>query len=270
MKFTSLVIALVLAGTMSAQSPVISPPPQPIVVNGQQYVPATPPPAPAVPAVAQAAAQAVGKVVPGTNVENLGQTFGSTLGGVINSFSDATSGAVDKTRDVTSGVVDKTGDVLSKTADKTGDLAGKALDRTFGKDKTVVQGLQDLGNTNVGKFAMVLAAWKVMGKDAVGLLKTVEGILVGVPLQIVLIVIYVWVLRRFFITRSVVLSKTGGMFSKERKVEYGVVNVTSSYRAPEGVKVISTIEQDARYVGLFLSSAIFLIVSAVNVAQVIF
>ena len=225
-----------------------------IVVNGQQYVLAT-----SVPQVAQTAAQAVAKVVPGVNAENLGQTFGATLGGVLQSFGEATGGAVNKTADLTGSAVDKTGDI-----------AGKALDRTFGKDTTLVQGLENLGNTRVGTFAMVLAGWKVMGKDGLSLLKTIQGVLVGVPLQIVLICIYIYILRRFFVTRSVVLSKTGGLFSKERKVEYGLVNVTNQRTEIDGVKVISRIDEDTKHVGLFVSSLVFIVVSSLNIAQVIF
>ena len=280
-KTTLFLLSVILAGSVFAQTAAVPAAPVPIVVNGQQYVPAPAVPATpaaavqavaqaAVPQVAQQAAQAVARVMPNVNTENLGQTFGSTLGGVLQSFSDATGGAVNKTADLTGSVVDKSGDVLSRTSDKVGSLTGQALDRTFGKDKTVVEGLQDLGNTNVGKFAMVLAAWKVMGKDAVGLLNTVQGILIGVPLQIVIILLYVWVMRRFFITRSVVLKKTGGMFSKERVVEYGLVNVTSQYDNKGSAVIVSRIDEDTKHAGLFITSLVFLIVSVLNIAQVIF
>lgn len=245
----------------------------PVVINGQQYVlaPTTVPP------TAQAVVEKVVAVLPqGSEAErigqNLGQSIGSSMGSVLKSFGEQTGATVDKAGAVTGNIVDKTGDALSKTADKTSDLAGQALDRTFGKDKTVVQGLNEFGNTRIGFVTMVVTSWKLLGKEAADLLKVITGIIIGVPIQIVLIGLYVWVIRRFFITRSIVTKKTGGLWSKDRVVEYVLINVVKGYnnKDTDGFKIISYIDEDAKHAGLFLSTVIFLLISSINVAQVIF
>ncbi len=229
---------------------------------------------PVVPDVAKEAVAAITKaapsIIPEQKRSEIGQAFGSALGDSIRAASESLGAGVDKSSTVLSSTVDKTGDVLSKTADKTSDLAGAALDRTIGKDKTVVQGLDEFGHTRVGLVTLVVTSWKLLGKEASELLKVITGIAVGVPIQVVLILLYIWVMRRFFVTRSVVIKKTGGLFSKERVVEYGLINVVGNYKNTEGVKVISSIDEDTKHAGLFLTSVIFLIVSILNVAQVIF
>ena len=143
-------------------------------------------------------------------------------------------------------------------------------DATFGKDVSVVDGIDKFSKTDAGRFTMLVVAWKVMGADAVNLLDRFTGVAVGIPLLSVFTLIYIWVIRRFFMPRTVLLSKTGGLFSSDRKVEYGVMNATANYKASEGVRIVSTIDPEERFVGLFLSSVIFILVGILITAQVIF
>jgi len=50
-------------------------------------------------------------------------------------------------------------------------------------------------DTTPGKFTMVMIAWKVMGQDFI---TTVRGILIGIPLLIFWICIWVWWLKRVY------------------------------------------------------------------------
>jgi hypothetical protein len=260
MKKTSLILISILALSVAigqtpapTAQPVAQPAQQYVLVPAQQVAP-TPPPAP-VPTVVQ---QVVQKAVP-NQFADIGSAIGSGLNGLVESVGGATGKTIDKTGEVTSQVVDKSGKVASAV-----------MDRTFGKDVTLVDGIDKVSKTDAGRFTMLVIAWKVMGKDAVDLLNKVQGVMIGVPIQIFLVCLYVWVMRRFFVTRSVVLTKTGGLFSKDRKVEYGLVNVTSGYNNKDEVKIISRIDEDTKHVGLFITSVVFIGVSILNIAQVIF
>lgn len=149
-------------------------------------------------------------------------------------------------------------------------ILNETKDATFGKDVSLVQGIDNFSKTDAGRFTMLVVAWKVMGQDAVNLLHQFLGVVIGVPLVTVVTLLYIWVIRRFFMPRTVVLSKSGGLFAKDAKVEYGIMNATNGYSAPDGVRIVSWINSDDRHGGLFLSSAIYLVVSAIIVATVIF
>ena len=62
----------------------------------------------------------------------------------------------------------------------------------------VVDQAERFGTTKVGNFVMVMIAWKVIGKDMV-------GIILGIPILIAGICIWMWALRRFFIGYRVVV-----------------------------------------------------------------
>ncbi len=74
------------------------------------------------------------------------------------------------------------------------------------------------GKTNVGKFTMFIVAYKVLGKDAV-------GVVIGVPLLVVFLVIWVWSYRRTCIQRTILVKST-----KDDKV-YERINEDGSARA---------------------------------------
>ncbi len=59
----------------------------------------------------------------------------------------------------------------------------------------ITQETAKFADTTPGKFTMVMIAWKVMGAD---FLKTSKGFLIGIPLLITWILIFVWWLRRVY------------------------------------------------------------------------
>lgn len=149
-----------------------------------------------------------------------------------------------------------------------GKNVGSAMDAGL---SALTKNANEFAGTDAGRFTMLVIAWKVAGKDAIGLLDRFTGITVGMSALVVALVIYVWVVRRFFMSRTVVLKKTGGLFSPTRVVEYGLINSAAGYSArTDGLKVISTLDDDDRHAGLFIASAVWLIVSATILATVIF
>jgi hypothetical protein len=69
-------------------------------------------------------------------------------------------------------------------------------------------------HTGVGKFTMVLVAWKVIGDQAVHLIVGLLEVLLMLPL-------WIWSYRRFCIPRSMVIKKGQGFWGAK---EYEVVN----------------------------------------------
>ena len=128
-------------------------------------------------------------------------------------------------------------------------------DTAFGEGVSVVQGVDNFSKTDAGRFTMLVIGWKVMGKDALDLLRRFTGVAVGIPIQIVLICLAAWVTRRFWMVRSVVTSVKGPFWSKERAVTYQVVN--------------DDVEDDTRYTGLFMTWLAFALLSIANISWVI-
>lgn len=76
--------------------------------------------------------------------------------------------------------------------------------------------------TDAGRFTMMVIAWKVAGQDALYLLEKFTGLFVGVPILVIWTSIYIWVLRKRFITHRVVTKREG--FWLWAKKEYEIVN----------------------------------------------
>lgn len=143
-------------------------------------------------------------------------------------------------------------------------LAQETKDMTFGKDKTLVQGIDELSHTDAGRFTMGVIAWKVAGQDALVLLRRFTGAAIGVPMLAVMLGIYIWVVRRFFILRMVKMEETvtGEGKEKVKTIKYGAVNADQHY-SNATFPVIYSIDDATRYGGLFCASAVYLIVSAI-------
>ena len=108
-----------------------------------------------------------------------------------------------------------------------------------------------------------------------GLLHRFIGVAVGVPLEIVVIGIYIWFIRRFTMTRQVKAKVTGGLFSKDRVVTYVTINaIDPSYNsdrkkmADEGV--VSFITEDFKICALVVSTLALAAFSLAIIAGVIF
>ncbi len=69
-------------------------------------------------------------------------------------------------------------------------------------------------HTGVGKFTMVLVAWKVIGDQAIHLI-------VGLLEALVMLPLWIWSYRRFCIPRSLVIKKGPGFWGEK---EYEIVN----------------------------------------------
>lgn len=76
--------------------------------------------------------------------------------------------------------------------------------------------------TNVGKFAMVVVAWKVIGNEATHFLAGLLELLVFVPF-------FCWSYRKTCMTRRIVLSKEGPFWNRKKTWE------TIPYEVQEGV-----------------------------------
>jgi hypothetical protein len=106
-------------------------------------------------------------------------------------------------------------------------LAHETKDMTFGKDKTIVQGIDDLAKTDAGKFTMAIIAWKVAGRDAIELVDRVKTVVIGVPLLIALNCVFFWFYRRNFTAYSVVKTSEGPWWNRKRT--YVTVNEDSRW-----------------------------------------
>ena len=62
--------------------------------------------------------------------------------------------------------------------------------------------------TDVGKVAMFLVAWKIMADDVPTLLNTMVGYLIGIPLFFIGGIIVVWSYRRMCVPRRVLVEKS--------------------------------------------------------------
>jgi len=74
-----------------------------------------------------------------------------------------------------------------------GHEVGVAVDEGL---SAVTKHAEEISQTNVGRFVMVLIAWKVMGRDLV-------QVVVGIPLFIVVIAIFIWSYRRNCLSRPI-------------------------------------------------------------------
>lgn len=227
-KTTLILLSVILAGMAFGQTAV---PPQSTVPD-QQYV-LVPAPAANKPVNTQKPIQ--------NQFSEIGGAIGSSLSGLVEAIGGATGKTVDKTGEVTGALVDKSGQVVSSV-----------MDRTFGKDVTLVQGIDNVSKTEAGRFTMLVVAWKVMGKDAVDLLSRFIGVIIGVSIQIVIVSVGVWITRRFWITRSIVVKSEGPFWNKTKTYE-----------------IINSKNETDRTEGLFLTWIICILVTGINIFAVI-
>ena len=74
----------------------------------------------------------------------------------------------------------------------------------------VVDVSEKFGATNVGRFVMVMVAWRIIGKDAV-------RIVFGIPIFIIGLFIWIWSYRHFFFTHRVLVKRDKAAKIKEWK-----------------------------------------------------
>ena len=134
-------------------------------------------------------------------------------------------------------------------------LAHDSKDMVFGKDVSVVDGIEKVSKTDAGRFTMLVIAWKVMGKDAMEIAHSMIGVIIGVPLVVILLLLATWITRRFFMVRTVVTSITGPFWAKDRKKEFKLIN--------------ADLDDESRYGGLALTWIATVFVGFLIVAFVI-
>jgi hypothetical protein len=100
-------------------------------------------------------------------------------------------------------------------------------DATFGKDVSLVDGIDKFSKTEAGRFTMLMVGWKIMGKDAVDLLDRVKNVAIGVPFLIGWSWLFIWFYRRNFMTYSVKTGSTGPFWNKTHT--YKVVNEDNDF-----------------------------------------
>ena len=91
-----------------------------------------------------------------------------------------------------------------------------------------------------------MIAWKVIGKDML-------GVLLGVPMLIAGIFIWMWALRRFFLGYQIVVKRTG-FFSKEYARQEPYKFESDDWRAACGFFMFASI---VTWVGVMVGCVIF-------------
>jgi hypothetical protein len=89
-------------------------------------------------------------------------------------------------------------------------------DATFGKDVSLVQGIDNFSKTDAGRFTMLVVGWKVMGKDAIDLVDRFKNVAIGVPFLMAWTVLFIWFWRKNFTAYSVLTSKAGPFWNRTR------------------------------------------------------
>ena len=75
--------------------------------------------------------------------------------------------------------------------------------------KAVSDQTAQFAETTPGKLSMILITWKVLGDDVVGLTRAVTGIVVGVPMLIGFVSVWLWIYRRTTTKRRLLESQEG-------------------------------------------------------------
>ena len=80
--------------------------------------------------------------------------------------------------------------------------------------KAVTTNVEQFSQTSAGKWIMVLITWKVMGEDAVGLVRTAIQWIVGLSLLIVGIPFWIWLVKRNCVNRPIAKIEKTGFWTK--------------------------------------------------------
>lgn len=100
-------------------------------------------------------------------------------------------------------------------------------DATFGKDVSLVDGIDKFSKTEAGRFTMLVVGWKIMGKDAIDLVDRFRKVAIGVPFLIGWASLFIWFYRRNFMAYSVRTGTTGPFWNRVHT--YKVVNEDNDF-----------------------------------------
>lgn len=97
----------------------------------------------------------------------------------------------------------------------------------------VVDTAEKFGSTKVGNFVMIMVAWKIIGRD-------VLGIVLGIPIMIAGVILWIWVGKRLFFGYQV-LTEIRPDKTKVYQTERYEFNGGSDARGAAGVAMFATI-----------------------------
>lgn len=99
-------------------------------------------------------------------------------------------------------------------------VAHETKDEVFGKDVTVLEGIDKLSKTDAGRFTMAVIAWKVAGQEATELTEyfttKILHIVFGIPIILGWNALAIWFYRRMYLPRRIVVSSKGPFWNRER------------------------------------------------------
>lgn len=125
-------------------------------------------------------------------------------------------------------------------------------DATFGKDVSVVDGIDKFSKTDAGRFTMLAVGWKIMGKDALELAHGLTRTIFGIFLELVWIGFFIWFLAKFCRTYSVPLTSTGPFYNRVKTY-----------------KVVDDYSTDEKMGSMFIGTVVFFVISALIVCTLI-
>ncbi len=131
----------------------------------------------------------------------------------------------------------------------------ESKDATFGKDVSLVDGIDKFSKTEAGRFTMLMVGWKVMGKDAVDMLDRVKRVAIGVPFLIAWTALFIWFYRRNYLPYAVVATKEGPFWN--RKLTYKTANDDRDWG-------------EGKTAAAFISSAVYAISTIAIAVNIIF
>lgn len=109
----------------------------------------------------------------------------------------------------------------------------------------VVDTAEKFGSTKVGTFVMVMIAWKIMAKD-------VLGIIIGIPIMLGGVALWVWTMKRLFFGYRVLVKRDGKLKEYADHPAYKFAGAES--RAAIGVAAVCSI---GCWIGLMTFLVIF-------------
>lgn len=101
-----------------------------------------------------------------------------------------------------------------------GKNVGTAMDAGL---SSLTENANKFANTDAGKFTMAVIAWKVAGRDALDLTNRTVTIVLGVPIMVVIDLLFIWFVRRNFMEHRVLIERQGPWYART-SVKWKIVN----------------------------------------------
>jgi hypothetical protein len=101
----------------------------------------------------------------------------------------------------------------------------------------VTKNVEQFSQTSAGKWLMVLITWKVMGEDAVGLVKSAVRFSTGIGLLLIGVPFFVYIYRRNCVSVPALVSKTSIGWITVKKEYKGMTDPIHDSDGPWGYAV---------------------------------